>query len=316
MNEEEKNQIRILLKKAIEQIKDIIYEIYPNLRVKQNWEDEFLEKIVTAIDYADNAKNLDLINMNEVLVKIFEILGTKYDLEELAKIINQWSLNNLLDFEKTDCHNDTLILINNLVEGAHIRNRKEDLRKLFFDPDISENLSLIQFLSSNENCGIQNFLFKKPFRFSSANVQRLIQYYLLFSGFFETFTKLIFFSYKIILEDKIITKKDFEMISKKRFSEILEETNNNYEFRNLSKYYKRILRNKLTHKNYRISNKEKLIKYSRELISFKDLLADTRNLFIIVNNVGFVNIFLMRKEMEENYLKFCNLEKIVIKKSG
>jgi len=235
--------------------------------------------------------------------------------DELKKMIDSMSLTQLLDIdpEGTDVK-EYIVFMNNLVEASNVTKTNKDLEKIFSNIDMPEIVGFYQFMYSKLD-EISDFLFKKPFRYTSNSVPKLVETYGILSGYYETFIKLMISAYELVYENKPLKESEYKKLSKKNLGSIIKLTGKIPDFDVFRKPYDRTLRNKIIHKEFRIDYNNKVIIYSSQKISFKDLLIKTRHILMILMSITYINTFISRKKLQKGYQLLITEEKNVYQTS-
>lgn len=309
MNERDREIIKQKIVYMVNETKKLLKNLYPDKRFN-NDEEELVNRIVEIIEIAENSSH-DIL-LKDLMEKIFEKFGSDYSLENLNKMIDEMSLLNSLDYNMYSAFNESLIMINNLVELAFANKKEKDLRSLFFDSSRKKNFALIQFLASKENEKIGKFLWKKPFKYSGPNIQELIKIYERLSGYFEIYTKLILLSKDLLYRNEDMSQEKIGTEFKKHFSKTLYAAQKYYDLSKILINYNKNLRNCFVHPDSITDYNELAIKYDNQTVDFGDFLIDCRKIYQIVNSIAYLNVFIMRKEMENQYLFFKEFENMTI----
>ena len=301
------------IKQFVSELKFQLKDFYPDKRISITMEKELIDKTRELLNYCnsveDRAKNGEVFSFKKVCNDLSNIVDGILEADELKKMIDSTNLTQLLDIdpEGTDVK-EYIVFMNNLVEASNVTKTNKDLEKIFSNIDIPEIIGFYQFMYSKLD-EISDFLFKKPFRYTSNSVLKLVETCGILSGYYEIFIKLMISAYELVYENKPFEEYGYKQLSKKNFSSIIKLTGKIPDFYIFRKSYDRTLRNKITHKEFRIDYNNKVIIYSSQKISFKDLLIITRDLLMILISINYIAIFISRKKLQKAYQLLKN-EKI------
>ena len=213
------------------------------------------------------------------------------------------SLTRLLDIDpEGTCVKEYIVFMNNFVESSYATKTTKDLEKIFSNINIPEIMSLYQFMYSKFD-EISDFLFKKPFRYTSNSVPKLVETYGILSGYYEIFIKLMISAYELVYECKPFNEYEYKQLSKKNFGSIIKLTRKIPDFDVFRKPYDKTLRNKIIHKDFKIDYNNRVIIYSSKKISFKRLLIKTRNILEVLGSIIYINNFISRKKLQKARLR-------------
>lgn len=305
------------IKQFVDELKFQFKNFYPDKRISITKEKELIDKLRELINYInyieDNKKDGKTFSFKEVLNDLSKIVGPLLDTDELKKMIDSTSLSQLLDIdpEGTDVK-EYIVFMNNLVEASYVTKTNKDLENIFSNIDILEIIGFYQFMYSKLD-EISDFLFKKPFRYTSNSVPKLIDIYGTLSGYYETFIKLIISAYELVYENKPFKESEYKKLSKKNFGSVIELTEKIPDFDVFRKPYGRALRNKITHKEFKINYNNKTVIYLNRKISFKDLSIKTRNILEVLVSINYIYNFISRKKLQKAYQLLITEENVSIK---
>ena len=79
------------------------------------------------------------------------------------------------------------------------------------------------------------------------------------------------------------------------------------------KPYDRTLRNKIIHKDFKIDYNNRVIIYSSQKISFKNLLIKTRNILEVLVSINYIYNFISRKKLQKAHQLLITEENVPIK---
>lgn len=295
-------------------IHDVIVQLnnfYPNKRISNSTEKKFVNKMDEIFDLFNKLKvgreNGEVISKEEIRKYIYEIFNIDIDERGIKNLIDSMNLVNVLKDISSEIAEECVVFFNTLVEVAYATEKSEELQKFIFNIDIPEIKSYFQFLCTQAQ-NYYEYLYKKPFRFTSESVTQLVEVYATQSGYYETFVKLMICSYDIVYRNKNIQPNTFNKLKKVSFGNVLLLTENIPDFDIFLKPYDRRLRNKIIHKDYTINYNNKSIDYGSYSISFREFLNINRDLFDVLTSFAYVNIFLQRKKLQENYYQIISDE--------
>jgi len=291
------------IKQFVDELKFQFKNFCPDKRISITKEKELIDKLrelINYINYIENStKNGKTFSFKEVFNDLSKIVGPILDTDELKKMIDSTSLSQLLDIdpEVTDVK-EYIVFMNNLVEASYVTKTNKDLENIFSNINIPEIIGFYQFMYSKLD-EISDFLFKKPFRYTSNSVPKLIDIYGTLSGYYETFIKLMILAYELVYESKPFKESELKKLSKKNFGSIIKLTEKILVFDVFRKPYDRTLRNKIIHKDFKIDYNNRIIIYSSQKISFKDLLIKTRNILEVLASINYIYNFILRKKLQK-----------------
>lgn len=321
MDQKIKDELGIGLTNAISEINQTIKNILPDKRkefIDPSAKEESVKKIIQLLEYLEK-RNKQVqtglkIKYEEVFDDIIKIIGIDTDKDKLKKAIESTSYNRLLliDTEGTN-FKEYLKFMNNITDESYKKGKNKEFQNYISNLKIQSVMALFQFINTKFK-HIQKFLFKKPFRFTSNSINKLINNYVALVGYYETFIKLMINSYDLIYNDKTISGKDFEKLSKLNFGEIVSISKNIPDFNVFLIPYDRRLRNKIIHKDFTIDYSNKKIIYNNKDISFKEFLNDCKELTMILLSLSWIYYFDVRHSLEKAYKILDNVEKLKMKK--
>lgn len=278
---------------------------YPDKRISATKEKELIDKIKELINYCDyveeSVKDGEVFSFKEIFNNLSDIVGGILDADELKKMIDSMSLTQLLDIDPEGTYvKEYIVFMNNLVEISYATKTTKDLEKIFSNIDILEIMGLYQFMYSKFD-EINDFLFKKPFRYTSNSVPKVVETYGTLSGYYETFIKLMISAYELVYESKPFKESEYKQLSRKNFGSMIKLTGKIPDFDVFREPYDKTLRNKIIHKDFKIDYNNRVIIYSSQKISFRDLLIKTRNILEVLASINYVYIFNSRKKLQKAY---------------
>lgn len=315
------------IKERDEKVKQFVCELkfqfknfYPDKRMSAAKEKELNDKIKELLNYCDSvedrAKNGEVFSFKKIYKDFSNIVDGTPDADEIKKMIDSTGLTQFLDIdpEGTDVKK-YIVFMNNLVEASYATKTNKDLEKNFSNIGMPDIMGFYQFMYSKLD-EISDFLFKRPFRYTSNSVPKLVEIYGTLSGYYETFIKLMISAYELVYESKPFKESEYKKLtklSKKNFGSIIKLAGKIPDFDVFRKPYDRTLRNKITHKEFKIDYNNKVIIYSSQKISFKDLLIKTRNILEVLASINYVYIFNSRKKLQKAHQLLITEENTSIK---
>jgi hypothetical protein len=297
-------------------IKNLLHDFFPDKRVTKTSEDEVKKMLQNILDYVtdlcEQAKKGKVVPEKEIVQGLFLKLGIEIDEKRLKDQIDSIKLTNFLNYDLEDTNiKEYIVFFNNLIEVAYAKHRNKELILILANVNIPEIMGFYQYICSKLEENIE-FLFKKSFRYSSQSVSKLIEVYGTLSGYYEIFIKLMVLTNDLVYDNEPFLESRYEWLSnmsKKNFNGLVKITKRIPDFDVFREPYDRTLRNKIIHKDFRIDYKNKLIQYSSEKITFKDLLLKTKNLQAIFFSYSLLFTFDMRKNLQSMYNLLINEDK-------
>lgn len=308
MDKKVKEKLEENLSKAYSKINLTMKNIYPDK--KKGFFDngagkEAADKIFRIMEYIEGKqeeiKKGSKISPEDAFLDIIKITGNDIRISKLKTALESVSFDKMLNIpEEGTNFREYLKFMNNLAEDA-IKNKKgKELQKFIVDINITPLMGFFQFITSKFQETL-DYLFKKPFRFTSKSVTQLINNYGTLVGYYETFVKMMVLSNDLVYGGKQLEELNYNKISKLDFAKILGLTKKINNFDIFVVPYNKKLRNKILHKEFSIDYTNKKIVYKGGETTFKELLDNSKEISVMLLSYAWLYYFDMKRELEKAY---------------
>jgi len=180
-----------------------------------------------------------------------------------------------------------------------------------FNSEVTPIMGFFQFMTSKFE-RMQKYLFNRPFRFTAKSTNKIIDYYSILSGYYETFVRIMILCSELVYEDQELPKLNYNKIFKLRFATVLEISKKIPNFGIFLTHYNKTLRNKIVHRDYSIDYVNQMVVYKNGRLTFKELLATNKEIATILLSYIWIFHFDTRVSLEKVYdqMDQWNLERL------
>jgi len=308
MDPKAKEDLEKGLSKAYSEINKTMKNIYPERRkdfVEPDASKKATEKIVELMEYIENKQKEVLsgkeVDPAEVFVELLKRSGGETRVEKLKQALESMSFESMVSIESEGTNiKNYIIFMDNLASESLKRKKNKDLQTLISNISLTPLMGFLQFVTSKFQETV-DYLFKKPFRFTSDSVSQLINHYGVLSGYYEIFVKVMILSNDLVYKDKELSELNYKKLSKLDFARVLALTKEIEGFDVFLKPYDKTLRNKILHKEFSVDYENKKILYSGGETSFKKLLENSKDISTILLSYAWLYYFDLKANLQKAY---------------